>query len=129
MLRAILHHFIEHYEEMRDSLLAWHRQEADEAFGEDGEDEPDENAAEVEYYPRPDRLPPSITVAADLLSSIGLMVTRLEKVRMGDAITRVEVARLVREMERVAQQIVSDPDEFTRLVAGWRVIRIGQKDK
>ena len=59
-----------------------------------------------------------------LTDSIGLMVARMEKLKNQDAIPRTDVARLVRQMESVAQQTISDPEELQEMTEGWRAIRV-----
>lgn len=59
-----------------------------------------------------------------MLDTIGLLVTRRERLKDSEGIPRADVVRLVNEMQAVAGQVVKDPGELKELIAAWRGIRI-----
>ena len=91
-LRALTERFIVRYEEFREQLDAWYE---------------DWTLANPKGQPpRPPRLL-DLYDARVLLDDVGKMVARIEKIRAQNAISQPEMIRLMTEMARVVDHVVS----------------------
>lgn len=104
--RALFQDFIDRYQQWRDALVAWHQSYAT------------GDAAE-----KP-RLVLDISDAYRLLSEATKIVERIEKIRSADAISRPELNRVMSEMGRVVETVVTDEARREKIRDGWLGIRV-----
>lgn len=106
LLRALAHDFIERHREITEALLAWH--------------------ASAEN-PRPKHLL-DIADASRLVEAVTRVVERIEKVRAANAVSRLELNRIVEEMGRIVNQVLpidDTHDGYRKAIAErWRGIAV-----
>ncbi len=105
LLRALLQKFLEKAEDVESDLYQ----------NQDGEwVETERSMRQLEI----------VMGATKLIDTIGMTISRQERIKQQDAVPREEVSRLVGEMHGVAQQVITNPAELQALTEGWRGIRI-----
>lgn len=114
MLRALTERYIARYEEFREQLDEWYRVEVVEKTG---------------SVPRPPRLL-DLNDARVLLTDVSKMVKRIEDIRAQNAISRPELMRLMTEMGRAVDHVLSssngaEPSEQkAAIMERWSSIRL-----
>lgn len=106
LARAILHRWVDRYEEFMEALLAWNRAEYEEAQDE-------------ERPPRPARIP-DIRELTPLVEAVSKAVKRVIDTQQADALSLKEFIRFVNEVLRLASVYIRDAgdlESFTRDVA------------
>lgn len=98
--RALFDGYVSRYDELREALMAWNRAEVN------------ERGALV----RPQRIPPLESVLK-VLSEISKIVKRIESIRAQNAISRVDLFRILREMGAAVRRHNDEPDPVKRLKA------------
>ena len=63
-------------------------------------------------------------VAAKLLAEVGKTVKRIEDVRSQNAISQADFYRVLMEMGRVVDGVITDQDQRERIHEGWLGIRV-----
>ncbi|MBI4516728.1 MAG: hypothetical protein HY699_13025 [Deltaproteobacteria bacterium] len=103
MARAILHDFLERYDEWRDAFLAWHA-----SWTTDEEGHP--------ASPKP-RQVLDISDARNTLLAIARIVETIERIRGN--VSRTDLLRIMTEMGRVLERHVHDEAVRARVADEW----------
>lgn len=100
MLRAMVHNYVERYDEFSDALIAWHASYES------------ENAT-----PKP-RMILDITDAARLVDQVGKMVKRIEDIEANSALSLKDFERLLLAMKETVRAR-TDGDTSAKIFVDW----------
>lgn len=123
--RALFEDWINRYQAWSDAVLEWH------ALNRKRQSENERLRAVVQMLladAPPNRAVPDIADGYRLLDEVSKIVTRIEKIRSENAISRKELVRVMTEMGRVVEAHNADPSPEARLEKirdGWLSIRLG----
>jgi hemoglobin-like flavoprotein len=109
MCRAIFQDFVQRYGTFSEALLAWH-----------------EDWKQTDGKPSTAK-PTQILDIADackLISEITRMVERIEKAKAVNAISRKDFSRIISEMARTVQLVVTDEQQLKEIHRAWNSIAL-----
>lgn len=104
VLRALFEDYVERYDEFKTALISWNQTQ--------------------EQGARPSKVM-DLSDASRILTEIGLMVERIERIDLSKAVSLTSLERIMGAMADVVANNVSNKQTQEKILQGWRSIDLG----